>query len=57
MQFEIVEENGNVHGPFATVQDALVYAEDRGLGEQADPNDARRAGWYFRRAKPTLPTD
>lgn len=47
---EIVDENGNVHGPFATYDAAIIYAADRGLGEQRDDQDDERAGgWHFRR--------
>lgn len=50
MEIEIVDEAGNVHGPFATVDKAITTAADRGLGEQRDDHDDERAGgWCFRR--------
>lgn len=45
---EIVDEAGNVHGPFAMMEEAISYVESRALGEQRDDDDERSAGWYFR---------
>lgn len=47
-RFEIIDENGNIHGPFATSDEVEKYAETRGLGEQRAPNDESERGWYMR---------
>lgn len=48
---EIIDEAGNPHGPFATKDEAIEYAADRGLGEpKLDPDDDRAPGWTWRAA-------
>jgi hypothetical protein len=42
---EIIDENGNIHGPFVTAADAMAYAESRGLGDQRDPDADDERGW------------
>lgn len=48
---EIVDENGNVHGPFATHEEMMKCVEDRALGEERDPDDENGRGWVMRAAR------
>lgn len=46
-RFEIIDENGNIHGPFGSTEEAERYATSRGLGEQQKPDDESGRGWYY----------
>ncbi len=47
---EIVDEAGNIHGPFATAEEVRQYVESRALGEERDEDgDERAGGWEVRR--------
>jgi hypothetical protein len=49
VQFEIIDENSNVHGPFATIGEITACVESRALGEQRDDDgDDRAGGWTVR---------
>lgn len=49
---EIIDENGNIHGPFASRDEAMKHASDFGLGDQRHQDgDERSPGWYFRMTK------
>ena len=48
---EIVDEAGNVHGPFESHDAMMKYVDERALGEHRDPNDDRGRGWYMRAAR------
>jgi hypothetical protein len=39
LPLEIVDEAGNVHGPFETHEKMMKCVDDRALGEQRDPDD------------------
>jgi hypothetical protein len=46
IELEIIDEAGNVHGPFASRDEAVKAAEDRALGEERrDLDDERAGGW------------
>lgn len=42
---EIIDEAGNVHGPFATKAEAIKCVDDRALGEECRSDDERAGGW------------
>lgn len=48
---EIVDEAGNVHGPFDTPDRLHDYVESRALGEERAEDDDRAGGWYMRAAR------
>ena len=48
---EIVDENGNVHGPFESHDAMIKYVDERALGDQRDPDDDSGSGWYMRAAR------
>lgn len=51
VRFEIIDENGNIHGPFMAESEAACYVESRALGEERDLDGDSESGWY-RRAVP-----
>lgn len=46
---EIVDEAGNIHGPFDTAEEIRRYVESRALGDERDSDDERAGGWVARR--------
>lgn len=48
---EIIDEAGNIHGPFATMEDVDKCVDSRALGEQRDNDDTIGRGWQLRIAK------
>lgn len=44
---EIVDEAGNIHGPFETKEEALKAVVDRGLGDERDADDQTGLGWTW----------
>lgn len=51
MPLEIVDENGNVHGPFTSRQEIDDCVASRGLGQERDDDDDSGLGWYLRAAR------
>jgi hypothetical protein len=51
LRFEIIDENGNIHGPFESHDAMIKYVDERALGEQRDENDEIGRGWYMRAAR------
>lgn len=50
-KLEIVDEAGNVHGPFETTEEMMKAVEDRALGDERDPDDETGCGWVMRAAR------
>lgn len=50
-QLEIVDEAGNVHGPFTDHAKMREYVADRALGDERDAEDDSGRGWYLRAAR------
>lgn len=48
---EIVDEAGNVHGPFASHEKMMEYVESRALGDERHQDDENGHGWYMRAAR------
>lgn len=45
---EIVDENGNIHGPFETHEEMMKCVDDLALGDERGQDDEIGRGWYMR---------
>ena len=46
----IVDEAGNMHGPFTDSDEIAHYVDSRALGEERDEDDTIGRGWFMRAA-------